>query len=76
MKRTGVVLVALVVCVSVLLEIVYRHQAHPAFWWQATPGFDLAYGIAACLALVLGVKWLGHAWLQRDRIYTDEDELP
>ena len=36
--------------------------------------FDFVYGTAGCLALVLGAKWLGHAWLQRERLYGDEDE--
>ena len=74
MNRIGLVLVAAVIAVSVALEILYRHHAHPEFWWQATPVFDFVYGTAGCLALVLGAKWLGHAWLQRDNIYTDEDE--
>ena len=74
MKRAGAVLVAAVAGASVVLEIVYRHHAHPVFWWQATPAFDFVYGTAGCLALVLGVKWLGHAWLQRDRLYDSEDE--
>ena len=74
MNRIGLVLVAVVIGVSVVLEIVYRHHGHPVFWWQATPVFDFVYGTAGCLALVLGAKWLGHAWLQRDRLYSDEDE--
>ena len=74
MKRTAAVLAAVVIGVSVVLEIVYRHHGHPVFWWQATPVFDFVYGIAGCLALVLGAKWLGRAWLQRDHLYADEDE--
>ena len=74
MKRAWAVGVAVVIGASVVLEIVYRHYAHPVFWWQSTPVFDFIYGAAGCLALVLGAKWLGHVWLQRERLYSDEDE--
>ena len=74
MKRVWAVGVAVVIGASVVLEIVYRHYGHPVFWWQSTPVFDFIYGTAGCLVLVLGAKWLGHAWLQRERLYTDEDE--
>jgi hypothetical protein len=74
LKRIGLALVAGVIGVSVVLEIVYPHHGHPVFWWQATPVFDFVYGTVGCFALVLGAKWLGHAWLQRDHLYTDEDE--
>jgi len=74
LKRAGGVLVAAVVGLSVVLEIVYRYHGHPVFWWQAMPVFDFVYGTVGCLALVIGAKWLGHAWLQRDHLYSDEDE--
>jgi hypothetical protein len=59
---------------TVILEIVYRHHGHPHFWWQATPMFDLIYGFAGCVVMVLVSKWLAHAWLYRQESYYGDDQ--
>ncbi|MGQ4808850.1 hypothetical protein NKDENANG_02243 [Candidatus Entotheonellaceae bacterium PAL068K] len=70
MKRPWLIAAgAMMVALSVVLELVSRHQGHATFWWQSTPAFDLLYGFAGCIGIVLGSKWLGHVWLQRDENY-------
>jgi hypothetical protein len=34
-------------------------------WWHSTPGFQAAYGVVGCIAIVIVAKGLGKAWLQR-----------
>jgi hypothetical protein len=64
----------LVVVVSMVLELLYRHHAHPVFWWHLVPAFDLLYGGAGAVGLVLVAKWLAHAWLERPEDYYDGDQ--
>ncbi len=51
--------------------------AHPhgETWWYHVPGFDFVYGFLGCVAIVVGAKVLGKAWLQRrERFYEDTEE--
>lgn len=51
--------------------------AHPhgETWWHHVPGFDLVYGFLGCVAIVVGSKMLGRAWLQRgERFYEAREE--
>lgn len=75
MKRPWLIGIGATVLITGVLEIVYRHYAHPHFWWQATPIFDLVYGVAGCAVIVVVSKWLGHTWLQRDEAYYGDEEL-
>lgn len=58
-----------IVAASVVLEIVFRHLAHPEYAWHEVPGFDFIYGLAGCLTIVIVSKWVGHRFLQRSEDY-------
>lgn len=55
-----------------MAEIVYR-PAHPYSMWHEWPIFDLIFGALGCFIIVLGAKWLGHHWLQRDETYYGDE---
>jgi membrane protein implicated in regulation of membrane protease activity len=74
MKRLWLIAAGVTIVITVILEIVSRHHGHAAFWWHATPAFDLLYGLAGCVGIVLVSKWLGHAWLQRREDYYGDDQ--
>lgn len=61
-----------IVAVSIALEIVFRHLAHPEYLWHEIPGFDFIYGLAGCLAIVIVSKWAGHRFLQRPEAYYED----
>ena len=64
---------AVVVAVSLLaIELTPIHEAHGDHWWHHLPGFDLLYGLAGCVAIVLVSKALGSAWLERDARYYED----
>ena len=66
---TGVIL-----AVSIAFELVFRDTSHAEFFWQAIPGFDFVYGFASCWLIVVGSKWLGKVFIQRDEGYYGEDD--
>lgn len=50
-----------------------RENLHPVLWYSDVPAFWAAFGVSWCAAIILGSKWLGHAFLMRKRDpYTDE----
>jgi hypothetical protein len=57
--------VGLVAALSVGLEILYRHDTHPLYWWHRLPAFDLLFGFLGCVAIVVVSKALGKAGLRR-----------
>jgi hypothetical protein len=57
----------LIVC---LLGFVFPNR-HPHFWWQKIPVYDAVFGFVGCIAIILFSKWLGHAWLMKDKDYYD-----
>ena len=62
------VLIGVVVAGTAALDVL----AHPhgESWWHHFFGFDLVYGFAGCVAIVVGSKVLGKVWLQRrERFY-------
>jgi hypothetical protein len=59
---------------TVVAEVVTHDAGHDVFPWHAVPGFDLAYGAAGCVAIVVLSKALGKAWLQRDEDYWETRE--
>jgi hypothetical protein len=65
--------VGIVLAVAAGLDLLFYHHIHIHFWWHRIPAFEVLYGLLGCLVLVLGAKWLGHAWLQRDADYYRED---
>ena len=73
MKRLWFVALALLASTMILLDLIYRHHAHAEFWWHVTPAFDLLYGFVGCAGIILISKWIGHAWLQRDETFYEDD---
>ena len=69
--RSSLKIVVLVGALSVFLEVFLKHEGHGP-WWHILPGFDLAFGLIGCVALVLVAKTIGQAWLQRPE--TDNDQ--
>lgn len=76
MTRWWLALCASAVTTTAVLEFLYRHEAHAAFWWHVVPGFDFAFGLVGCLGLIVGAQWLGHQWLQRPETYYTEPSQP
>ena len=65
--------IAIAAAVSlVILELAGSH-AHEETWWHAMPAFDLLYGAAGCVAIVLISKLLGSAWLQRSENHYERE---
>lgn len=63
----------IILVISVALDMVFRHHGHPVFWWHTLPAFDLLYGVAGCVGLIVAAKWLGHTWLERHEDYYGND---
>lgn len=75
-RRPAGILTAAVVLLTLVLEVAFRHLAHPEFLWHSLPGFDFLYGLAGCLGIVLVSKWMGHALIQRPESYYDDPNEP
>ena len=71
LMKSSVVAVIVAAVVLVALEWSPLSEAHGHHWWHVLPGFDLLYGLAGCVAIVLVSKALGAVWLQRDERYYD-----
>ncbi|MBM3779182.1 MAG: hypothetical protein FJW23_13270 [Acidimicrobiia bacterium] len=56
---------------SVAAEIGLHDTSHAVFPWHSVPGFDLLWGAAGCLAIIVVSKAIGKAWLQRPDDYWD-----
>lgn len=56
----------------IILDLAGAH-AHSETWWHAMPAFDLLYGVAGCVAIVLVSKFLGSTLLQRRENYYERD---
>jgi hypothetical protein len=41
------------------------------FWFEDLPGWGSLYGLASCVAIIVGSKLLGKAWLTRPEKYYD-----
>ena len=59
---------------TVVLEVVFRHAAHPVYPWHSVPAFDLVYGFLGCALIVVASKALGRAGLQKPESYYGEEE--
>jgi hypothetical protein len=62
---------AIFVVLTATLELGFRHLAHPSYFWHELPAFDFVYGFLGCGLIVLGSKWVGHKFLQRNEDYYD-----
>lgn len=67
-RTAGAALAAMLV----VLDLAGAH-AHAESWWHAMPSFDLLYGVAGCIAIVIVSKLLGSAWLQRRERYYERE---
>jgi hypothetical protein len=67
-------LAGLLAGVTVVLEVAFRHAAHPHFPWHAVPAYDLVLGLLGGALLVVAPKALGRAGLRRPGTYYGEDE--
>lgn len=70
-------LVAIVLGVSASLAadflLLDRENLHPVLRYSDVPAFWAAFGVSWCAVIVVGSKWLGHAFLMRRRDpYTDK----
>jgi hypothetical protein len=63
-----------VIAMTVVCDLLWRPSGHAAFWWHATPAFDVLLGLAGCLGIVLVSKWLGRVWLERQEVYYGAEE--
>jgi hypothetical protein len=61
------VVIALIEIASPL--IVDTDHAH--FWFEEIPGWGSAFGLAACVAIIIVSKLLGKLWLTRPERYYD-----
>lgn len=68
-KRLRLILIVSIVCLSILGFIF--PNAHPHFWWQKIPVFDVAFGFLGCVFIILISKWIGHRWLMKEEDYYD-----
>ncbi len=58
-----------VICGALLAADLIIHK-HGHFVWDEWFGFSAIYGLASCLILVLGAKWL-LPFVKRDEAYYD-----
>lgn len=56
----------------VFLDVLFLDAEHAVLWWHKLPGFDLAYGFAGSLLIILGSKALGKHFLQRSEHYYEK----
>ena len=47
------------------------HTGHPHFWFEWIPAWGSLYGLASCVAIIVGSKFLGKVWLMRREDYYD-----
>lgn len=73
MTRRMLIGITVATALTAVVELTPLIEAHGDRWWQHLPAFDLVYGFAGCVAIVLVSKALGAAWLQRDERYYGED---
>ena len=74
MQRTGFIATAIAGLVTLVVEIVYRHTAHPYYMWHTMPLFDLIFGFIGCAVIIWVSKWLGHTWLQHEETYYGDEQ--
>jgi hypothetical protein len=74
-QRIGLVAAGIAALVTLVFEILYRHDIHAHDIWHMMALFDLLYGFVGCIVLVRVSKGLGHAWLQRKETYYGDEQL-
>lgn len=67
------VVAAALALASIAAEVVWHDASHAYSWWHRLPAFDLVYGLAGCVAIVVVSKALGAWWLQRPEDYWENE---
>ena len=71
---TGLAVVAVAEIMVALAKIVVPHMFHAShhFWFENyIPAWGSFYGLASCVAIIVGSKILGKVWLMRREDYYD-----
>lgn len=63
----------LLVLVLLVLGDLAVPRHHPHFLGDKVPGFWSVFGFLSCAIIIIGSKWLGHAWLFRPEDYYDKE---
>jgi hypothetical protein len=69
-KRWFYIGLIVIVLAEIVLPLVW-HAHEPHFWFEQIPGWGSLYGLASCVAIILGSKFLGKVWLMRREDYYD-----
>jgi hypothetical protein len=67
-------LAAVVAIGTVVAELVAGPYGY--FHWHFIPAFDLVFGFAGCVAIILLSKAAGKYFIQRPEAYTPEGDMP
>jgi purine-cytosine permease-like protein len=59
-----------VICVLLLIADFFIPK-HGVYYWEDIPEFYAAYGLVACILLVLGAKYILRMLVKRDEDYYD-----
>jgi hypothetical protein len=63
----GLVLIALTEITSPLIF----DEGHAHFWFEDIPAWGSAFGLVACVSIIIASKLLGKLWLTRPETYYD-----
>lgn len=72
MERRLVFVTLAVFAATVLLEIFFVDFDHAHLPWHRVPGFDIIFGFAGSVALIMASKALGKHFLQRPEHYYEQ----
>jgi hypothetical protein len=70
MKTIHWALLAGLTALSVAVQVLGPHAAHP-HWWDALPGSYALFGFLGCAAIVYVSKWIGKLFVLRREDYYD-----
>jgi hypothetical protein len=69
-KRYCYVGLGVIALVEIVAPYVFSAE-HGHFWFEDVPAWGSLYGLAACVAIIVGSKVLGKVWLARPENYYD-----
>lgn len=70
LKRWGLIALGVVVLAEVVTLL--AGAGHPHFWFERIPAWGSLYGLVSCVAIIVGSKLLGKAWLMRPEDHHDD----
>ncbi|MCL0063173.1 hypothetical protein M1N67_01125 [Peptococcaceae bacterium] len=65
------IILAVIVIVSLVLDVLVRDVSYAKFWWEKIYGFDLVFGFVSFILIIYVSKLLGKI-LHRDEDYYDK----